>query len=76
MAEKSKTEKSAKKKMPDTVRTAGAEDVRETDRGTVVEKPKKKAGETDSKSDTPVKKKKIPDTVRTAGEDDIQDTDD
>lgn len=56
--------------MPDTVRTAGSDSVRETDIGTKMEKPA-----------TTVKKtviaggKRVPDTVRTAGYDDVMATD-
>lgn len=55
--------------MPDTVRTAGSDSVRETDIGTRMEKP------------ATVKKtviaggKRVPDTVRTAGYDDVMATD-
>lgn len=58
------------RKMPDTVRTAGSDSVRETDIGTKMEKPA-----------TTVKKtviaggKRVPDTVRTAGYDDVMATD-
>ncbi len=60
------------RKMPDTVRTAGAETVRDTDMGTILTKPKV----TGEVKKTVVKGgKKIPDTVRTAGSDDIMATD-
>ncbi len=58
------------RKMPDTVRTAGSENVRETDMGTVLEKPK-----TTVKKTTVTGGKRIPDTVRTAGQDDVMATD-
>ncbi|MGQ9806319.1 MAG: hypothetical protein ACUVRP_09625 [Chlorobiales bacterium] len=58
------------RKMPDTVRTAGSESVRETDLGTVLEKPK-----TTVKKTTITSGKRVPDTVRTAGQDDVMATD-
>jgi|GEM_PF-1027256 len=58
------------RKMPDTVRTAGSENVRDTDMGTVLEKPK-----TTVKKTTVTGGKRIPDTVRTAGQDDVMATD-
>lgn len=60
------------RKMPDTVRTAGSETIRETDMGTVLNKPKP-SGEV--KKTTIKKERKMPDTVRTAGQDDIMATD-
>ncbi len=58
------------RKMPDTVRTAGSESIRETDMGTVLEKPK-----TTNKKPAVTSGKQIPDTVRTAGHDDVMATD-
>jgi len=58
------------RKMPDTVRTAGSENVRDTDMGTVLEKPK-----TTVKKTTVTGGKRIPDTVRTAGQVDVMATD-
>jgi hypothetical protein len=58
------------RKMPDTVRTAGSETVRDTDLGTVLEKPKNAVKKTVIAGG-----KRIPDTVRTAGQDDVMATD-
>ncbi len=65
--EKNRTEV---RKMPDTVRTTGSESVRDTDMGTVLEKPK-----TTVKKTTISGGKRVPDTVRTAGYDDVMATD-
>ncbi|PIO49266.1 MAG: hypothetical protein CMR00_00910 [[Chlorobium] sp. 445] len=60
------------RQMPDTVRTAGSDTIRETDMGTMLTKPKV-PGEV--KKTTIKKERKMPDTVRTAGQDDIMATD-
>jgi hypothetical protein len=70
--EKSSSAKTEVREMPDTVRTAGSDTVRDTDMGTVIEKPKKVDG---IKKTIITGGKKIPDTVRTAGEDNIMSTD-
>ncbi|MCS7012529.1 MAG: hypothetical protein NZM05_02695 [Chloroherpetonaceae bacterium] len=60
------------RQMPDTVRTAGSESIRETDMGTLLNKPKVSE---EVKKTVIKKEKKLPDTVRTAGHDDIMATD-
>lgn len=59
------------RQMPDTVRTAGSESIRETDMGTLLSKP----NVADTVKKTVIKEKKMPNTVRTAGYDDIMATD-
>ncbi len=72
MSEQKDANRTEVRPMPDTVRTAGSETIRETDMGTVLNKPKT-SGEV--KKTVVKKEKKMPDTVRTAGYDDIMATD-
>ncbi|MDX2128815.1 MAG: hypothetical protein SFU91_07245 [Chloroherpetonaceae bacterium] len=82
--EKNQSGRTEVRVVPDTVRTAGAETIRETDMGTVVPKQKKSVdlnSETGSVKIQPeikktvIKTKRVPDTVRTAGSEDIMGTD-
>lgn len=72
---KEKENRTEVRKMPDTVRTAGEDSVRDTDMGTKVSKPKRVDDKPGAKKPRMKWERDKPDTVRTAGEPDAMSTD-
>jgi len=70
-----KKKEKSKRKVPTTVRTAGSENVKETDMGTRISKSELNADRSVQKKRLK-KQKKVPSTVRTAGYNDALATDD
>lgn len=73
---KQKENRTEVRKMPDTVRTAGEESIRETDMGSKVSKPKRVDDKPGAKKHRMKWERDVPDTVRTAGFPDAMATDD
>lgn len=73
---KQKDNRTEVRKMPDTVRTAGEDSVRDTDMGTKMSRPKRVDDKPGARKLRLKRERSIPDTVRTAGEPDAMSTDD
>ncbi|NTW48900.1 MAG: hypothetical protein HGB19_04045 [Chlorobiales bacterium] len=73
---KEKDNRTEVRKMPDTVRTAGKDSVRETDLGSNTSKPKRMDDKPGAKKTRLKWVNDAPDSVRTAGQPDAMSTDD